>query len=78
MGKPRPNLAEYCDAPVPEMVEQLVKLCPKTKSQTVQTKEVPLLQSINKVVDVPVVVQRKVHVNQNIQKTIEDIQVTIL
>ena len=72
------NIVEQIhDAPVPEMVEQLVKL-PKTVSedeiQTVQTMEVPLLQSINKVVDAPVVVQRKVHVNQNVQKTIEDIQ----
>ena len=61
----------------PEMVEQLMKL-PKTVSQdeiqTVQPMEVPLLKSINKVVDAPVVVQRKVHVNQNVQKTIEDIQ----
>ena len=44
------------DAPVPETVEQLVKL-PKTLSQdeiqTVQTMEVPLLQSINKVVAPP-------------------------
>ena len=65
------------DTPVPEMVEQLVKL-PKTVSQdevqTVQTMEVPLLKSINKVVDAPVVVQRKVQVNQKVQKTIEDIQ----
>ena len=41
------------DDPVPEMVEQLVKL-PKTVSQdeiqTVQTMEVPLLQFINKVI----------------------------
>ena len=47
------------DDPVPEMVEQLVKL-PKTVSQdeiqTVQTMEVPLLQ-FNKVVDANVVVQ---------------------
>ena len=67
------------DAPVPEMVEQLVKL-PKTvprrnPDSAVQTiMEVPLLQSINKVVDSPVAVQRKVHVNQNVQKTVEDIQ----
>ena len=32
------------------------------------------MQSINKVVDTPVAVQRKVHVNLNVQKTIEDIQ----
>ena len=65
------------DAPVPEMVEQLVKLL-KTVSryeiQTGQTMEVPLLQSINKVVDSPVAVQRKEHMNQNVQKTVEDIQ----
>ena len=67
------TVEQILDAPVPEMVGQLVKL-PKTLSQTLQTMEVPLLQSINKVVDAPVVVQRKVHVNQNVQKTIEDIQ----
>ena len=34
-----------------------------------QTIEVPLLQFINKVVEDPVVVQRQVHVNRNVQKT---------
>ena len=33
--------------------------------------DVPLLQFINKVVDAPVVAQRQVHVNQNVQKTTE-------
>ena len=59
---------------VREMAEQLVKL-QKTVSQdeiqAVQTMEVLLLQFINKVVDAFVVVQRQVHVNRNVQKTIE-------
>ena len=67
-------MEQILDDPVPEMVEQLVKL-PKNLSQdetqTVQTVEVPLLQFINKVVDTLVVVQRRVHVNRSVQETIE-------
>ena len=65
----RGTVEQIPDDPVPEMVEQLVKL-PKTVSQdeiqTVQTMEVPLLQ-FNKVLSWC----RQVHVNRNVQKTME-------
>ena len=54
-------------------VQHVVPLLQIVK-KTVEVPEVPLLQFTDKVADIPVVAQRQICVNEEVQKTIEDLQ----